>query len=83
MSANLPTSAPVGTVDNVMAELVTRFKSIAEDGGVMELVVCRVPRPVTPADHGCKCRAIYGVDGVHGVGIDNERGEGDHRHLHG
>ena len=33
------------------AELITRFKSVAEDGGVMELVIWRVPRPVPPAEH--------------------------------
>ena len=43
------------------AELVTRFKSVAEYGGVMELVVWRVPRPVPPTDHGYKYRAVYSV----------------------
>ena len=64
-------------------ELITRFKSVAEDGGVMELVVWRVPRPVPPTDHGYKYRAVYAVDGVRVVGFDNERGKGDHRHLDG
>jgi hypothetical protein len=65
------------------AELITRFKSIAEDGGVMELVVWRVPRPVPPTDHGYKYRAVYAVDGVRVVGFDNERGKGDRCHLYG
>ena len=65
------------------AELITHFKSVAEDGGVMELVVWRVPRPVPPTDHGYKYRAVYAVDGVRVVGFDNERGKGDHCHLHG
>ena len=83
MLANLPTSASVGTTANVKAELITRLKSVAEDGGVMELVVWRVPRPVPPADQGYKYRAVYAVDGVRVVGFDNERGKGDHCHLHG
>lgn len=46
------------------AELITRFKSVAEDGGVTELVVWRVPQPVPPSGHGYKYRAVYVVDGV-------------------
>lgn len=65
------------------AELITRFKSVAEDGGVMELVVWRVPRPVPPTEHGYKYRAVYAVEGVRVVGFDNERGKGDHCHLRG
>lgn len=70
-------------VANMKAELITRFKSVAEDGGVMELVVWRVPRPVPPTHHGYRYRAVYAVDGVRVVGFDNERGKGDHCHLHG
>jgi len=83
MLANLPTQASVGIIANMKAELITRFKSVAEDGGVMELVVWRVPQPVPPTEHGYKYRAVYAVDGVRVVGFDNERGKGDHRHLHG
>ena len=64
------------------AELITRFKDITEDGGVIELVVWQVPRPVPPTDHGCKYHAIYSVAGVPVVGFDNERGKGDHCYLH-
>lgn len=70
-------------IANMKAELITRFKSVAEDGGVRELVVWRVPRPVPPTHHGYKYRAVCAVDGVRGVGFDNERGRGDHCHLHG
>ncbi len=65
------------------AELITRFKSVAEDGGVTELVVRRVPQPVPPSDHGDKYRAVYTVNGVRAIGFDNERGKGDHCHLRG
>ena len=73
----------VGTIANMKAELITRFKSVAEDGGVTELVVWRVPQPVPPSGHGYKYRAVYAVDGVRVIGFDNERGKGDHCHLHG
>lgn len=42
-----------------------------------------MPRPVPPTDHGYKYRAVYAVDRVRVVGFDNERGKGDHCHLHG
>jgi len=65
------------------AELVTRFKNLTADGGVIELVVWRLPTPVPPTTHGFKYRAVYVLDGVRIVGFDNERGKGDHCHLDG
>ena len=65
------------------AKLITRFKNITPDGGVIELVVWRVPTPGPPTEHGFKYRAVYTKDGVRIVGFDNERGKGDHRHLDG
>lgn len=65
------------------AELITRFKDITPEGGVIELVVWRVPRPVPPSTHGYKYRAVYVVAGERRVGFDNERGKGDHCHLGG
>lgn len=65
------------------AELVTRFKNLTADGGVIELVVWRLPAPVPPSTHGFKYRAVYVLDGVRIVGFDNERGKGDHCHLDG
>lgn len=65
------------------AILITRFKDVTPEGGVIELVVWRVPEPVPPSEHGFKYRAAYAVDGVRVVGFDNERGKGDHVHLRG
>lgn len=65
------------------AELITRFKDITPEGGIIELVVWRVPRPVPPSTHGYKYRAAYVVAGERLVGFDNERGKGDHCHLAG
>ena len=63
--------------------LSTRFKDVTPDGGVIELVVWRVPEPGKPSAHGFKYRAAYAIDGVRVVGFDNERGKGDHCHLRG
>ena len=50
-------------------------------GGVIEIVVWAVPRPVPPSDHGFKYRLVFVRDGERVVGYDNERGKGDHRHI--
>ncbi|MFN0162642.1 MAG: DUF6516 family protein [Burkholderiales bacterium] len=65
------------------AELITRFKDVMPDGGVIELVIWRVPAPVAPSRHDYKYRAAYAKDGVRLVGFDNERGKGDHCHVRG
>ena len=72
----------VGAIANTGATLITRFKDITADGGVIELVVWRVPEPISPSIHPFKYRAVYAVDGVRVVGFDNECGKGDHRRLH-
>jgi len=50
-------------------------------GGVIEIVVWAVPRPVPPSDLGFKYRLVFARGGERVVGHDNERGEGDHRHI--
>jgi hypothetical protein len=60
-----------------------RRGSAAPDGGIIELVVWRVPQPVPPSRHEFKYRAAYAVGGVRIVGFDNERGKGDHCHIGG
>ena len=65
------------------ARLITHFKNLTSEGGVIELVVWRVPEPVPPSEHGFKYRAIYAINGARVVGFDNERGKGDHCHIRG
>jgi hypothetical protein len=67
----------------MQARLITKFKNITPEGGVIELVVRKVPIPVPPTEHGYKYRAVYSLNGVRIVGFDNERGKGDHCHLDG
>ena len=64
------------------AELLLRTRN-AHAGGVVEMVVWRVPRPVPPSEHGFKYRLVFVRDGERIVGYDNERGKGDHKHLVG
>jgi len=54
-----------------------------DDGGIVEMVIWRVPAPVPPSTHGLKYSLYYGRRGRREVGYDNERGKGDHRHFRG
>ncbi len=54
-----------------------------DDGAVVEMVIWRVPTPVSPSTHGLKYSLFYGRPGLREVGYDNERGKGDHRHVKG
>jgi len=67
----------------MQAELITHFKDVDEDGGIIEWVVWKVPYPFQPTEHGYKYRAVYSRKGVRIVGFDYERGKGDHCHLDG
>lgn len=61
---------------------VLRSRNVAY-GGVVEMVVWRVPAPVLPSQHAFKYRLVFVRAGKRIVGYDNERGKGDHRHLFG
>jgi hypothetical protein len=65
------------------AELLFHERIDYDDGGIVELVLWRVPVPVLPSMHRLKYSLFYGRPGVREVGYDNERGKGDHRHFRG
>jgi hypothetical protein len=65
------------------AELLFHHRIDYDDGGIVEMVLWRVPAPVSPSTHGLKYSLFYGRPGVREVGYDNERGKGDHRHYRG
>lgn len=65
------------------AALVQSEKQRFEDGAVRQIKIWVVPEPVPPSLHRFKYSLVYVVDGVRVIGFDNERGKGDHRHLHG
>lgn len=62
------------------AELVLRTRHLVR-GGIVEMVVWRVPKPVPPSGQDFKYRLVYLRGGKRVVGYDNERGKGDHKHL--
>jgi hypothetical protein len=63
------------------AERIFYDKAVLPDGGIVEMVIWKVPEPVPPTTHGLKYRLFYGINGERVVGYDNERGKGDHRHV--
>ena len=65
------------------ATLITRFKDVTPEGGIVELVVWRVPESVPPSSHGFKYSAAYSMRGVRIIGFDNEQGKGEHCHIEG
>ena len=65
------------------AELLFSQRVDYDDGGIVEMVIWRVPVPVHPSRHDLKYSLFYGRPGIREVGYDNERGKGDHRHFSG
>lgn len=63
------------------AELLFSQRIDYDDGAIVEMVIWRVPSPVSPSRHDLKYSLFYGSVGGREVGYDNERGKGDHRHF--
>ena len=63
------------------AELLFHQRIDYDDGAIVEMVLWRVPLPVSPSTHGLKYSLFDGRPGTREVGYDNERGKGDHRYL--
>jgi hypothetical protein len=62
------------------AELLHREKR-SYGGGIVEIVIWQVPKPVPPSEHPFKYRLVFVRGGKRLVGYDNERGKGDHKHV--
>jgi hypothetical protein len=58
------------------AQQVFRDRFDFNDGGIVEIVIWRVPEAVPPTTHGLKYSLFYGRPGLRLVGYDNERGKG-------
>jgi len=78
--ASLTTPPNVVTIANMSAELLFRQRLDFDDGAILEIIVWRVPKPVSGCRHGFKYRLFYGYAGQRLIAYDNERPKGDHRH---
>ncbi|MCP5113207.1 MAG: hypothetical protein GY953_20440 [bacterium] len=63
------------------AGLLLRRRVVVAVDAFVEVVIWRVPQPVSPATHDFKYGLAYVVDGDCVLRYDNERGKGDHRHA--
>lgn len=65
------------------ADALIRRRIVVATDAFVEVVVWRLPAPLTPSAHRFKYRLAYVVRGMCVVLYDNERGKGDHRHFSG
>jgi len=56
-------------------------RHIVSENAFVEMVVWRVPLPLSGSSHDFKYRLAFVVDGQCVVRYDNEAGKGDHKHL--
>lgn len=64
------------------SELLRQRIVLAEDAFI-EMVVWRLPEPLSGSAHDKKYRFAYVVQGECVLRYDNEAGKGDHRHVGG
>jgi Family of unknown function (DUF6516) len=67
-------------MSNMKAELLLRERRVLE-AGFIEVIVWRLPQPLSGSNHSLKYRLAYVVDGECVLRYDNEAGKGDHRHM--
>jgi hypothetical protein len=68
-------------MSNMKATLIARTRIVYSTQAFAELILCRVPKPVSGSDHEFKYRLAYVVNTICVVCYDNEVGKGDHRHF--
>lgn len=76
----LTTLAGVGNITNMKAKLMLRERHVIAEDCFVEMVVWRLPEPLSGSRHGFKYRLALVVNGVCVLRYDNEAGKGDHRH---
>lgn len=76
----LTTLAGVGNITNMKAKLMLRERHVIAEDAFVEMVVWRLPEPLSGSRHGFKYRLALVVNGVCVLRYDNEAGKGDHRH---
>jgi hypothetical protein len=72
----------IANMQYMPAILIAKAKEVRDDGSIIEVVIWKIPDPLSPCTHNYKYRLYYGAAGVCRVRYDNERGKGDHCHRH-
>ncbi len=63
------------------AKLLLNERHILSENAFVEMVVWRVPSPLSGSSHDFKYRLALVVSGQCVLRYDNEAGKGDHKHL--
>ncbi len=63
------------------ARVLLREKRIVSEDRFAEVVIWRLPTPVSGSRHRFKYRLAFVVEGVCVLRFDNETGKGDHKHI--
>jgi hypothetical protein len=67
-------------MSNMKAKLLLRERRVLETGFI-EVIVWRLPQPLSRSTHSLKYRLAYVVESECVLRYDNEAGKGDHRHV--
>lgn len=67
-------------MSNMKAELLMRERRVLK-AGFIEVIVWRLPEPLSGSTHSLKYRLAYVVESECVLRYDNEAGKGDHRHV--
>lgn len=63
------------------AELILKDRHIISETSFVELIVWRLPTPLSGSRHNFKYRLAFIVESVCVLRYDNETGKGDHKHI--
>jgi len=69
--------------NNMKARLIEKSRTLINENAFFEIVLWRLPEPVLGSHHPFKYRFALIVKGECVLRYDNERGKGDHKHIHG
>jgi len=71
----------VGVNTNMKPRLLLRERRVVSEGRFAEMVIWKLPTPVSGSLHTFKYRLAFVVDEVCVLRFDNESGKGDHKHV--
>ena len=77
----MTTLGAVVIVSNMNADLMLNERHIISENSFAEMVVWRLPSPLSGSHHNFKYRLALVVNGRCVLRYDNEAGKGDHRHM--
>ena len=68
-------------LSNMGAEIILNERHIISENAFVEMVVWRLPLPLSGSHHGFKYRLALVVNGRCVIRYDNEARKGDHKHV--